>query len=184
MAKSYEDYKAEITEGITTCLQEMGCQPILFVGSGISRRYFGGSNWEELLIEMAKSCPLIDKEFAYYKQSTSNMAAIGDIFADLYRQWAWGKGRKEFDGTLFASHMPGDIYLKTKVSEYLNKITPSSLSAVKPSAEKMELSLLQQIRPHAIITTNYDTFLEVLFPDYGPIIGQKILRQNYVRSLA
>lgn len=39
-----------------------------------------------------------------------------------------------------------------------------------------ELAALQGIRPHAIITTNYDQFLELVFPEYTPIVGQQIIR--------
>jgi len=35
---------------------------------------------------------------------------------------------------------------------------------------------LQLIRPHALITTNYDQFLEVGFPEYQPVIGQSIIQ--------
>jgi hypothetical protein len=40
----------------------------------------------------------------------------------------------------------------------------------------LELEALRKIRPHAIITTNYDQFLEIVFPDYSPIVGQQIIR--------
>ncbi len=32
--------------------------------------------------------------------------------------------------------------------------------------------------PHAIITTNYDSLIESIFPDFEPVIGQQILRAN------
>ena len=37
---------------------------------------------------------------------------------------------------------------------------------------------MRNIQPHAIITTNYDTFLEKVFVDYQPIIGQQILKPD------
>ena len=51
----------------------MGCQPIPFVGSGLSKRYFNGPSWDELLAYLAKSCPLIDKDYAYYKQALKSL---------------------------------------------------------------------------------------------------------------
>lgn len=38
---------------------------------------------------------------------------------------------------------------------------------------------MQDIRPHAIITTNYDNFLEMIFTEYTPIIGQQVLKLNH-----
>ena len=41
-----------------------------------------------------------------------------------------------------------------------------------------EIELLKMIHPHSVITTNYDQFLEKVFPDYEVVVGQKILRSN------
>lgn len=162
----------------------MKCQPILFIGSGISKRYYGGPSWEELLRIMARQCPLIDKEFAYYKQSAMSdggnvLISIGDKFAQLYYEWAWNEGKGEFPPELFTDDNPSEIYLKYKIAEYFNTKLQSSLAAEMDSNLSNEIDLLKKIHPHAIITTNYDTFLETIFPEYEPIIGQKILRSNY-----
>jgi hypothetical protein len=43
-----------------------------------------------------------------------------------------------------------------------------------------EIKRLQNIKPHAVITTNYDEMLELIFPDLEPVIGQQILQgQNF-----
>ncbi|MFB6224864.1 MAG: SIR2 family protein, partial [Candidatus Paceibacteria bacterium] len=39
--------------------------------------------------------------------------------------------------------------------------------------------LIQEIGPHAIITTNYDQLLEFAFPEYEIIIGEEIYNVNY-----
>jgi hypothetical protein len=63
------DYKTQIRADIEGCVSRMGCQPILFVGSGLSKRYFSGPSWDELLHTLAERCPLIDKDYAYYKKT-------------------------------------------------------------------------------------------------------------------
>lgn len=43
---------------------------------------------------------------------------------------------------------------------------------------KDEVVKLTQIKPHAIITTNYDNVLKEIFPDYEEVVGQKIIKSN------
>lgn len=41
-----------------------------------------------------------------------------------------------------------------------------------------EFTALRAIRPHAVITTNYDNMLEAIFAGYESIIGKQVLRYN------
>lgn len=101
------------------------------------------------------------------------------MFADYYKEWAWGEGKGNFPDSLFDDSEPPEIYLKYKVSKYFETITPSSIDLISDKSKKAELELLKAIQPHSIITTNYDRFLELLFKDYEPIIGQRILHTDY-----
>ena len=69
MPLDYKQYQVEVIADIAKVLGDAECQPILFVGSGFSKRYANGPSWEELLTALAEKCPLIDKDFAYYKQT-------------------------------------------------------------------------------------------------------------------
>lgn len=178
MANNFEEYKNKVTEDIKRILDDLECQPILFIGSGISKRYFSGPNWEELLKEMAKQCPKINKKFAYYKQSYKDLVEIGGVFADTFKEWAWEEENHEFPEELYDASFPPEIYFKYKVIEYFKSILPDSLDEIDDMHNE-EITLLQEIRPHAIVTTNYDKFLEMVFPEYTPIIGQKILYANH-----
>jgi len=171
----YDKYKSEVTDQIVECVKKMGCQPILFVGSGVSRRYFNGPSWDELLEELSKPCPLIDKEYAYYKQSMPDLPAVGQEFSKLYQEWAWSSGKGQFPKELFESSVPGDAYVKHAISTKIKSITPKSADTVDKKWAS-EIASLQLIRPHAIITTNYDQFLEGIFPELTPIVGQQIIQ--------
>ncbi len=171
----YEEYIKDVTADIAACVQRMACQPILFIGSGLSRRYFSGPSWDELLKFLADECPLIEKEFAYYKQTVADLTEIGEIFAQSYLNWAWGAGKDQFPPDLFHPDAPKEIFIKHKVAAYLKSKLPDSLDAVTDKALRQEIDLLQKIRPHAVITTNYDQLLEIIFPEYTPIIGQQII---------
>jgi hypothetical protein len=126
----YEQYVDDVKEEITDCLQTMGCQPILFIGSGLSKRYFDGPTWDELLSHLATLCPLIDKDYAYYKQSLNGPLAVGEEFARRYQEWAWGNGRNQFPGDMFNNSVPAQAYIKFQIAEYLRSLTPTSLSAL------------------------------------------------------
>jgi hypothetical protein len=158
----------------------MGCQPILFIGTGLSRRYFAAPTWEELLAILADRCPLIDKDYAYYKQTLKAPAAIGEEFARLYQEWAWSAGKADFPAEMFAPEVSSQAYIKYVIAKLFEDITPKSVAAIKDASMRAEITALQEIRPHALITTNYDQFLEVAFPDYQPVIGQNIIRSAQI----
>lgn len=175
----YEQYKEDIVEDITNTIQELGCQPILFVGSGISKRYFGGPSWDDLLVQLAGDCSKIDKSLPYYKQTFDNPIDIGQEFAGKFQEWAWESGRNEFPEEMFQDGIEAHSYIKYKISEYFKRVQPESVHDIKPEYAD-EAASFSNIKPHAIITTNYDQLLERLFPEYVPIIGQKILKGQSV----
>lgn len=177
--ENHEEYIDDRINTILDIVYEMKCQPILFVGSGLSIRYFDGPNWENLLEEMAKRCPTVDQDIEYYFQGDKELPEIGGILADAYYEWAWGKGKKKFPDELRDRDYPSDIFLKYSVAEYLKEETPDDIDEIQNEQHRHEIKSLQKIQPHAIITTNYDPLLEVIFPDYEPVVGEKILRSDY-----
>jgi hypothetical protein len=173
----YEVYQEEIKEDIRVCIENMACQPILFIGSGLSKRYFNAPNWESLLKQMASICPKTNMPFAYYKQTKNSLINIGSELTLEFQKWAW-EDPQQFPPELFSESALKDSYLKYKVAELFRQLTPDDVTKINNLYEQ-EVSALQSIRPHSIITTNYDSLLEVIFPDYSPIIGQQVLHKNY-----
>jgi hypothetical protein len=182
VAMDYKQYKEEVSADIAKVIADAGCQPILFVGSGFTKRYAGGPNWEELLGLLAKGCPLIDKEFAYYKQTYGNdLKKIGSVFSDLYREWAWStKGKnKKFPDEYFTTEYNSDIFIKHSISDLLKPLGPEKGSYGSAELDA-EIEALKKISAHAVITTNYDEVIEPLFPEYERVIGQQIFRKPYL----
>lgn len=176
------DYTAHITRltnDIESMVEEMPCQPILFIGSGISLRYFDGPSWTELLEELADRCPKTDRTIGYFLQRGDSEEEIGSELSDDYYEWAYDSGQDRFPDELYDEQSYGkNIFLKYEVSKYFQSITPESLEDIDEEYQE-EIGLLQEIQPHAIITTNYDTLLETLFPDYKPIVGEEILQSPH-----
>ncbi|AYY98420.1 SIR2 family protein [Burkholderia multivorans] len=180
MPLNYSQYQEEVTQDVAEVLRLASCQPILFVGSGFAKRYASGPNWPELLTLLAKDCPLIDKDFPYYEQTyNSDYKKIGTIFTDLYREWAWGKGKTRFPAEFFSGQHKSDIFIKYAISEHLKNLGPKK-GSYGSAALDAEIEALKKISAHSVITTNYDTLVESIFPQYERVIGQQILRKSYL----
>jgi hypothetical protein len=181
MPTKYSQYQKDVSEDIAKVLADAECQPILFVGSGFTKRYANGPNWEELLTALADECPLIDKDFAYYKQTyNGDLKKIGSIFTDIYREWAWGDGKSEFPEEYFNANAPSDIFIKHAISDLLGNLGPDENGSYGSQELDLEIEALKKISAHAIITTNYDEVIEPLFPEYESVIGQQIMRKGYL----
>ena len=179
MRTEYEQYQSEMLEKIEQCKINFAYQPILFIGSGFSKRYLGGPNWVELLQKMVDLCPNIKKDLAYYIQGKNNdLSAVASQFAGYFRTWAWTKkGQEEFPNELFSADTAEDSYLKFQVCKFFKDLVDDQNFFNNLSPHYLEeLEDLRSICPQAIITTNYDTFLEdKVFVEHTPIVGQKII---------
>ena len=182
MPMDYKQYQQEITADIASVLAAASCQPILFIGSGFTKRYAGGPNWDELLRQLADVCPLIDKDFAYYKQAyAGDLKQIGSLFTDLYREWAWTTGKKKFPAIYYSEEYTSDIFIKHTIAQILKDLGPKGAKGSYGSPElDAEIAALKAISAHAVVTTNYDELIEPLFPEYERLVGQQILRKPYL----
>lgn len=181
MPMDYKQYQEEVTTDVAKVLADAECQPILFVGSGFSKRYAQGPNWEELLTALAKKCPLIDKDFAYYKQTyNGDLKKIGSVFTDIYREWAWGEAKSMYPSDYFSASAPADLFIKHAIAEILKDLGPDVKGSYGSAELDAEIEALKNISAHAIITTNYDEVIEPLFPEYETVIGQQIMRKGYL----
>ncbi|WP_052487849.1 SIR2 family protein [Gordoniibacillus kamchatkensis] len=173
----YMNYISDVSADIKDCLNEMGTQPILFVGSGLSQRFFNGPSWIGLLEELQRRCPLIKNEVGFYLQDGFRLEDIGTEYTNSYREWAWAN-KQQFPSELFDSRVPKSSYIKYQIKKLFEEITPGSVDEIENVEYQKEIRLLRNIQPHAIITTNYDTLLEKIFPDYQPVIGQQVLKPD------
>lgn len=191
--KSLPDYREHLSKDIESKLAESNVQPVLFVGSGISIRYFGGPSWHELLKSLHEDLPDTEYPYGYYRQR-HDAKTIGEILSEKYYKWAWTEGQSEFPNELLDPSNTPEIFIKNKVSDTLSGLTPEGLSAISETElddltvedAREELETLKSIQPHAIITTNYDKFLENIFNEdfsgdsgYEVVVGEEVLQNQH-----
>lgn len=120
---------------------------------------------------------------------------MGSLLADRFSQWAWDKNEEKFSDIDLKYEDTPDIYLKTEISKYFKSITPDSAEDLKEEKLDEDLGLdqaqkeirkLREIQPHAVVTTNYDRFLENIFNNegredekYDVVVGEEILRSPH-----
>ena len=157
--------------------------PILFIGTGISLRYFKDSyTWDGLLRHVAYE---LHENEEYYLDIKSNSEVDGKydytkIASELekdFNSYLQGSRNGKFKeiNDVFYKLMEENINC-SRFKIYIAKLLDDS--DVNP-ALKDEISELKKIRKNiaSIITTNYDQFIEKYF-EFSPLIGNDILLSN------
>lgn len=135
-------------------------RPIFFIGSGISRRYLGLPDWEGLLKKIAERATI---NYEDLKKLKSNEKIAQELEYFYFRKQTdesiQMKKRRELMRDAIA-----DIIKQYSVDECENE------------KKYGEIEELKKTRPKAIITTNYDTFLENIFDNRcRRYVGQKVI---------
>lgn len=144
--------------------------PFLFVGSGFSRRYLGLEDWAGLL---GRYC-VMGKPFEYYKAAADGSfpAAAGILASDFNQHW-WGSEDYKSSVERYKSKVSNKTSaLRIEICNYLFTLDQSK---AKNSPYNHEVELLSALNVDGVITTNWDTFIEQIFPDYKKYIGQNEL---------
>ena len=166
-----------IQDNLTEILKEHSGSPFLFIGSGFSRRYLGLEDWVGLL---SKFLIPNGKPWDYYKSSAnSDLPTIAASLAkDFHEHWwnsdIYAQHREEYKGQLKDNTSP----LRFEISHYLKNKNLDEINMVE------EIEILRKVNIGGIITTNWDCFLEHLFPDYATYIGQQQLLFSHTHDIA
>lgn len=175
---------------IEDVINRFNTTPILFVGSGISRRYLSLPDWKGLLEHFAKV--INNDPFAYsaYENKAKGLDCKVGVMpktAELIQQ--------DFDVKWFA-----DPTIRTVEGEVLDQIKDSGLSPFKAEiaayvkrstnviqAYQDEVNMLAQISEKSItgvITTNYDSLLEDTLIGFTKYVGQTELIFSAIQGIA
>ena len=178
----YKEYLNEVLSKLKTSMYDSGTRPILFAGTGISRRYIDAPDWKGLLNILIEKNPNIKYPLGFYLQDSKDLAEVASKIVDDYFKLAWeNKSISMYPDKLY-EYPDKSIFLKSTIAEIIN----SCMSGfdIETNSYKDELSLLANLNPHAIITTNYDTLIENIFSDkYKPVIGQQVIRKSEVNRI-
>lgn len=163
----------DITEELSKILHNHNGGAFLFIGSGFSRRYLNLEDWKGLL---TRFCTDI-QPFKFYETSASgNLAEAATLLANDFHQEWWKLDRYENNRRLYDNYLKDKTSaLRVEISDYLMNIDLENSFYSNDSQLLQEIELLKQLNVNGIITTNWDLFLEKIFPEYSKFIGQKEL---------
>lgn len=171
--------KSEVTTKLTQLLHENTGAPFLFIGSGFSMRYIGLQDWKGLLKHF---CSDIRNFGYYYSQSNNDLPRTASKMAEDFNEVWWKSDSYCESRECFSDEVVGvSSSLKYEIAKYTRSLSKRSSEDKKL---KEELQSLSQLNVDGIITTNWDLFLEELFPDYRVFIGQEELLFSNPQSIA
>lgn len=156
-----------VSEEIAEIVDRGAGRPVLFIGSGFSRRYLGLEDWRALLQRFSQGLP---RPFEYYfARAQKDLPQTAELLAEAFNEVWWNddrylESREKYKDCVGAVSDP----LKIEVSHYLGTIDATEVDARLDD----ELELFRQTAATAIVTTNWDCFLEQLFPTYQVFVGQ------------
>lgn len=153
-------------------LSKFETSPFLFIGSGFSRRYMETDTWKDLLQNMTSQLKL-SKPFNFYKsKANSSLPEVASLIGKEFNQIWWEEddfiqSKKDFSEETINVYSP----FKYEISKYIKE----QKNILQNDELKQELNLLKKVNIDGIITTNWDTLCEELFPSYSTFIGQEEL---------
>lgn len=131
--------------------------PILFIGSGLSRRYLGLEDWNGLL---KKFCDGLPKKFNQYSSmAQGNSAQTASLMSKDYFDYWWSNdkfvnNREKFEEQINKVDYP----LKIEICEYL-KTKKTNIEKYNKEIEDLKKIHCEE-GIDTVITTNWDDFLE------------------------
>ena len=164
-------------------VNEFPTTPFLFVGSGLTRRYLGLPNWEELLKHFANIISTDEFIFQMYmNEHDKDYAAIGSaIEKDFNNKWFNEPSMRTNSEEVYSAVKRNISPFKAELAYYIKH------NFTRDEAYAEEIALLQHLTEKNIsgfITTNYDTFLEDITNGYKVYNNQEELIFSPIQEMA
>ncbi len=170
---------------IKEILSKLNKQPVLFIGSGFSKRYLNLENWEGLLKKFIAE--ITDDKFkysSYYNKIESSnyygkQAGIASLLEKDYNNAIFEQDKfSDFKKRNAYEIQQGVSPFKIAISEYMESINLNITNE--------EIELLKEIgirNISGVITTNYDCFLEKIFLNFKTYSSQEELIFSNIENI-
>lgn len=169
-----------MTAELKNLLEATNAHPFLFVGSGFSHRYLGTDDWKGLVSQFASQAkPESAFAFELYKNEVTATGILPEMLLPVITQHietdyarrmlsddAFNGLRTKYETEIRAGVSP----LKLGIADFFISQTTGFGTPRHPE----EISALGHARKNVagIITTNFDRYLEHLFPEHVSYIGR------------
>lgn len=159
-----------IKESLIEIFRSKPAGPFLFVGSGFSRRYLGLEDWRGLL---SRFC-ITGKPFEFYLSTANGSFPLAaELLAKDFNRYWWETDEYKANVERYKARVTHESSaLRIEMCAYLSTLD-QSIALASPYAD--EVRLLSGLNVDGVITTNWDLFLEQIFPDYKVYVGQQEL---------
>ncbi|MDM7885139.1 SIR2 family protein [Curtobacterium sp. RHCKG23] len=157
-----------LSDDLVLHLGRLQTAPFLFVGSGFSRRYANSPDWKGLLRHFADSTNSPYERYVS-RYGSDDLPRIASAIADDFHDVWWdGDDFKDSRG-LYPSPQGPSSPLKIEVARLL-----ADLDGRLPEEGGLadELNQLRSATVEGVITTNFDSLLESVFPGFRVFSGQ------------
>lgn len=174
---------------IDDVVKKFNTTPFLFLGSGITRRYYNLPDWKGLLEHFARE--IIADDFAYSQyenRASKELCQVGLlpkvselIQADYDEAWFKNPNMRNVSKEVLEKIKNGLSPFKAEIAEYISR------NSVEVEEYKEEIAMLSELATKSlagVITTNYDSFLETHFAGYIKYVGQKQLIFSAIQGIA
>lgn len=163
--------------------------PFLFVGSGLTRRYYGLPDWRGLLDVFVRRLRGDDFALARYENMAASAGALNNGLAkvaeliglDFDKKWFDDRSIRDMDEEYVRAIEEGTPPFKAEIATYIRR---KAVPVPEYESEIAALKSISQKSLSGIITTNYDCFLETVMDGYTTYIGQEELIFSSIQGLA
>lgn len=174
---------------IQDLVEKFNTTPFLFLGSGMTRRYYDLPDWKGLLDYFAREIKNDDFTYSAYENRALKMETpvgllpkVAELIqTDYDEKWFNDTTIRTVDEDSMERIKNGLSPFKAEIASYIKR---NCRIVEKYKIEIEMLSKLSEKNIAGVITTNYDTFIEDNFIGYTKFVGQKQLIFSAIQGIA